>query len=259
VGSENDDKMGPKKKNKVHNDFYYFMMDKQKEIETELGKKITDLKQLGQLCSPRWSELDDHAKKKYKDMAKADKKRRQDLNQVYTTDGKSLAMVEREMAEQQRQHADMVKDIRQIVNNLHCMMKLKDSSFFIIHMLSLVEVSGGQHLPCEIGVVEFSLKKGVFKTFHSFVKPPSIPLGYAYNISKNVADKHGLDPDQEPLATDPAAANPAGLIERLEEFINPLSQPVLPPLYTISEEAESVEQMMATLYECLELKGLLMA
>ena len=44
------------------------------------------------------------------------------------------------MAEQERQHADMVKDIRQIVNNLHCMMKLKDSSFFIIHVLSLVEV-----------------------------------------------------------------------------------------------------------------------
>ena len=84
------------------------------------------------------------------------------------------------------------------------------------------------------------MKKGVFKTFHSFVKPPSIPLGYAYNISKNVADKHGLDPDQEPLATDPAAANPAGLIERLEEFINPLSQPVLPPLYTISVRANDV-------------------
>ena len=65
VGSENDDKMGPKKKNKRHNDFYYFMMDNQKEIETELGKKISDLQQLEQLCSPRWSELDDHAKKKY--------------------------------------------------------------------------------------------------------------------------------------------------------------------------------------------------
>ena len=65
VGSENDDKMGPKKKNKGHNDFYYFMMDKQKEIETEFGKKITDLHHLGQLCAPKWSELDDHAKKKY--------------------------------------------------------------------------------------------------------------------------------------------------------------------------------------------------
>jgi len=242
--------MGPKKKNKGHNDFYYFMQDMSKTIEREQGRRITDLQQLGQLCTPKWLELSDEEKKKYKDMAKANKKRTQeDLNQRSTCDGKSLAVAHREQVEQENRFSRMIKDIREIVKNSHDMMQLNDMSFFFIHLESLVEISEGRHLPCEVAAVEYSLSSGVFKTFHSFVRPPSIPLGQGYNIRMAVENRHRLDPDDEPLANDATASDHVRLLDRLEDFLNPVGQTPRPPVYTLEETANQVEQMLETIYQ----------
>ena len=56
----------------------------------------------------------------------------------------------REQVAQVNQLNSMVRDIRQIVKNSHDMMKLNDTSFFFIHLQSLVEVSHSCHIKLKI-------------------------------------------------------------------------------------------------------------
>ncbi|XP_064599178.1 protein maelstrom homolog [Liolophura sinensis] len=46
-----------------------------------------------------------------------------------------------------------------------------DESFFLINIQTLCETEEGDFLPCEIACLEFSLAKGIIKTFHKFIDP----------------------------------------------------------------------------------------
>ena len=46
-----------------------------------------------------------------------------------------------------------------------------DEKFYMIGFMSLCELENGQHLPCELGVVEYSLNGGIHRSMHKFIDP----------------------------------------------------------------------------------------
>lgn len=49
--------------------------------------------------------------------------------------------------------------------------EIMEESFFLINIQTLCETEEGDFLPCEIACLEFSLAKGIIKTFHKFIDP----------------------------------------------------------------------------------------
>ena len=56
--------MGPKKKKNVHNDFYFFMEEQKKVLRRE-GRPWDTMKELSDICHPRWKILPDNDKARY--------------------------------------------------------------------------------------------------------------------------------------------------------------------------------------------------
>jgi protein maelstrom len=45
---------------------------------------------------------------------------------------------------------------------------------------------------CEITLAEFSFVDGVMKTYHQFINPGEIPIGYAFEATKYAANTHRI-------------------------------------------------------------------
>ena len=48
---------------------------------------------------------------------------------------------------------------------------LKDMKFFIVGTQHALKTDEGEYLALEVGVVEWSMKQGIHKTFHQFINP----------------------------------------------------------------------------------------
>jgi len=61
--------MGPKKKRQNKNDFYFFMMEEREQLGRE-GRVWRNMAELAEICGPRWQQLTDVEKAKFKQKAK---------------------------------------------------------------------------------------------------------------------------------------------------------------------------------------------
>ena len=239
---------GKKKKNPL-NDFYFFMQDMKKVFRRE-GQDWKDMDELVALCHPRWKLLPEQDKARYKQRAKDHKEQeRQDLQTRFDSQGRSLLQVANEHKSRELQLSQMLKRIQDTLSNAHEMGILKQQRFFLLHINTMCEVDNGNHLPCEIALLEFNLQDGILDAFQSFIRPPddAVPIGYGFKIKSKADESHRLTMDEEPMYQD-MASSLREIADNILKRINPGGvQEAIWPLYTIAEEEEIAVNVLENL------------
>jgi hypothetical protein len=67
---------------------------------------------------------------------------------------------------------------------------LKPVPFHLGHVNYYCQHGSGRYLGCEIALTEFSFVDGVRKTYHAFINPGEIPVGYAFLPTKRATETH---------------------------------------------------------------------
>ena len=73
------------------------------------------------------------------------------------------------------------------------------------------------YIPCEIAISQYSMSRGVFRSLHGFIKPPSIPKGYGYEVQQNAKSTHRLDDLADPLRTR-SAKDYKSIVDTIQNF-----------------------------------------
>ena len=243
--------MGPKKKKQPYNDFYFFMQDQKKELARQ-GRHYDTMEDLAALCHGRWKNLSDRDKALYKNKAKQWKeKEKHNLENKFDAQGRSLADLQREKEAQQKAQDDMLARIDKIIRQARGRDRLPETNFYLVHfnILAKTDDTPARFLPCEIGLVEFSLRDGVKRSLHDFMYPSDVPVGYSYAIRDNAEKTHKLDLDQivhkKPKSSDDLANQYSWLLRRIKDFVNPNEvKPEYPPLFTLEEEVETAVSIL---------------
>jgi hypothetical protein len=91
----------------------------------------------------------------------------------------------------------MAQEIEETVHALERRNSLKTHPFHLVHVNYYCKHGSGRYLGCEIALAEFSFVDGVRKTYHAFINPGQIPVGYASVAPKRATETHliPLPPD----------------------------------------------------------------
>lgn len=152
-----------KKRNKKskgkNNPFFFFMMEKKEEWKAQ-GRSYT-MKELAEECQPHWDLLQTNPKmvEPYKRKVEEYKKQREDSDGKLDCLGRPLKALQLETEKREKQWANLEAEVQQAVQEASPE-QLVMKEFFVAHFNYLCEARGG-FPPCEIGIVQFSLEKGV--------------------------------------------------------------------------------------------------
>jgi hypothetical protein len=88
----------------------------------------------------------------------------------------------------------------------------------------------------------------VTKILHGFVRPPTIPVGYAYEINKNSDRTHNVDLDIDPMQAD-AAKDYEWIVKCIVNMLDPVEGGEnLPPIYTLEDEVEKTKFCLSDIF-----------
>lgn len=136
--------MGPKKnkkRNNPRNDFYFFMQDQKKVFMAE-GRPWDSMEELVALCSPRWAQLPDTDRQRYKDMAKKHKEEeRKDLSRRFDHTGRSLQDIENERRAAEEAAAAMRAEVDAVVGTTAANATIVKETFVLVNFSTLCEVN----------------------------------------------------------------------------------------------------------------------
>lgn len=232
---------GEKKAKVARTPMYFFMMEKKQQWEREgrWNAGCNSFKALLEATLPLWQELrkgPPHLIEPYKQQHRDWKdQQRKDLEEVYDTMGRSLADVQREAVRQRKIILDMEMEIERTVRGMG--ENVTRSSFFVAQFNYLCRTDRDFFPPCEAAVVEFSLERGVMRTWHEFLSPlDSVPEGYKYRCLKHARVTHNLTSEFEYYETDYRV-----VMESLIQFLGGTNEGKLPPLYVVADHMDAAE------------------
>ncbi|XP_056012960.1 protein maelstrom-like isoform X2 [Ostrea edulis] len=105
--------------------------------------------------------------------------------------------------------------------------------FYLINFQTLCVTDDGHYLPAEIGVIEYSIRRGISKKLHRFIEPGRIPIGYRGACKEKSEDYHKIPMEN----FENADSNYRGLWIQLENFVNPNGEkPEYPPFYCLGND-----------------------
>ncbi|XP_054156461.1 protein maelstrom homolog [Oppia nitens] len=120
-----------------------------------------------------------------------------DMNEV-TNRSKELDDFDRENEIKPKNFAEML-----VINMLKDKNKEELMDLPIYLMSSCIQcVVNETYLPLEIGIVEYTIKHGIRRTYHSFIKCGPIPCGYAYSAISHKDAYHKIPLGNFDLASD---------------------------------------------------------
>ena len=71
---------------------------------------------------------------------------------------------------------------------------LLHAKFYVIgfeHMVEVVRPQGEvEYMPCEVDIVERSVREGISHEFHCVINPGEIPLGYGFKFKELSEERH---------------------------------------------------------------------
>ncbi|XP_074662000.1 protein maelstrom homolog [Tubulanus polymorphus] len=232
-------------KKQVRNSFYYYMVEQKPKLERQGHKFPNGLRDVAGVCRDSWKALPEHEKEKYEQKAREEKaKLRGSEGDKYRMDNVGNILADRvnpddELSKRQMRERNLVKSKwppgKALVNE----------SFFFIDVLLLCKTEEGDYLPCEIGLVQYSMKKGIMKKFQKFIDTGGIPLGYRFTCKQNSEETHKIPIENFDKATD----DYMGVWLEMMNFVNPNGErEEYPPLYCLTNKLEDVENGMDWLY-----------
>jgi protein maelstrom len=142
----------------------------------------------------------------------------------------------------------MSQEIEETVSALKHQNSLKTHPFLLVHINYYCKHGSGRYLGCEIALAEFSFVDVVRKTYHAFINPGEIPVGYAFLATKRATETHLilLPPDGFGSESDHLE-----ILNNIRLFLmgEDGDETKLPPLYTRPGDIDAVESVLWQLRE----------
>ncbi|KAG6461238.1 hypothetical protein O3G_MSEX012495 [Manduca sexta] len=217
------------------NAFYYYMLDF-RENQKKLDITYQSLKEVAEAAGPSWKTISPTAKAKYEAMARKER----GTNQKFTSTGVPLAYLEQQQKEMQLVEEAELKDIKNIIN-LKCFnQSILDEDFFLLDVIELCK-AGPDYLIGEFTVLQFNLREGIKNSYHEFVRPVVIPIGFAHDVKLSLRT-YGLDTLDDSLPKENYVQILANIIDYLKQ--NDRGTNTLPPIFTMPEKVEPIQNFI---------------
>ncbi|XP_031552805.1 protein maelstrom homolog [Actinia tenebrosa] len=254
-----------KNKNQPKNAFYYYMISLRPQLERQGVVLANGMQSLAELAGPRWKDLPEHEKEVYQEMARQAKANKQSYGGLRNDRRDCTGQLLSQRVDTVSLNENKRRRQREEVKSAWPPGKLVcDERFFFIGFMSLCPASSDDlQLPCELGVAEFSINRGIINTMHRFIHPGEIPLGYRYECMSTSEKTHKIP--IEGLVRDEDTHQ--RILWDLLRFVNPDGHSVFPPVYSRASETKLTEacldclarnaEMPNRLKKVYELEGLI--
>lgn len=184
--------MAPKKK--TINAFSVFMQETQQKL-AEQGKRMK-MSEMPNHCTAIWEKMPDQEKEKYKLKSKQMKSEKK--YEKYTSVGENVEDVLRQAEDIQSQTDAMYKYIEELVRVYPPSHYLPKQKFILIHVNPYTCAKEGFYFPAEISMAEFSLERGLIRTFHQLVgfdkNRTNAPPAPTADINSHAINNHKITP-----------------------------------------------------------------
>ncbi|XP_059046634.1 protein maelstrom homolog [Achroia grisella] len=226
-------------KKPIRNAFYYYMLDF-KEEQKKIGINYANLADVATAAGPSWSRAPPPVRSKFEAIAKQEKQKKNVPDLKFTSNGVSLAEIER----QEKELRDAEEAERKDINNL---VKLKSFNGSIKYEdIYLMDVNfyckaGTEYVIGESTILRFNLQDGIKDIYHELINPPHIPIGYASDI-KIGSQEYGLEmPDDTQSRSNfmQILANCVDYLKQQDPNVNSL-----PPIFTIPDKIAPVQDFI---------------
>lgn len=178
--------MAPKKK--PMNAFAMYMSETQ-QILAKQGIKMS-MSEMPDYCKKDWENMSVEKKDEYK--AKAKKIKKDGSCEKYTSIGEKVKDIKKQSEDNKSQANTMYLYIEELVRVHPANYYLPRQKFILIHINPYTCEKEGFYFPAEISMVEFSLDRGLTRTFHQLLgfdkvrtKAPPAPTADINNHAKN--------------------------------------------------------------------------
>ncbi|XP_064651283.1 protein maelstrom homolog [Lineus longissimus] len=230
---------------KTQRNAFYFYMQEQVAPRMRKEGQFTGMESVVQVAHPMWKALPPQEKARYENMAKEYKARlRGQEGDKYRLDNIGNVIADRknpfDEAKKRKQREKL--EFTQRWPEGH---EVINEKFYFIDFQTLCKTEEGDYLPVEMGLVEFTMKDGIRKTYHTFIDPGPIPLGYRFECQRTSDDTHKI-----PVAGFQfAESNYRSIWIQLENFVNPGGEnSYYPPIFCAEEKIEEVEYCMGWIH-----------
>ncbi|XP_023720650.1 protein maelstrom homolog [Cryptotermes secundus] len=237
------DNMQQTEKESPEDGFHFFLLHVQKQVQERGAAFISEAATwLWEHMKPeeRWA-YEEQARNKKKNLIHVESKNQFGPRRRY------CIRIERVLNCANRQ-TRMMQEIEETVRSLKHQKSLKTHLFHLVHVNHYCKDSSGRYLGCEIALAEFSFVDGVRKTFHSFINPGEIPVGYAYLATKRATKTHVI-----PLPPDAfgSVSDQLEILNKIRLFVigEDRDKTKLPPLYTRPRDINAVKSVLWQLNE----------
>lgn len=215
-------------------------MQDYKEQQRQKGINFNNA-QAAEVAGPIWADMPPPARYKYEEQARKLKQATNVPEMKFTSQGVSIAEIQAQEAERRRAEETEIKEIRNIVKLAAFNNAVQKRNFFLMDLNSFCQVKG-RYIVGEVTLLQFNLAEGIRNDYHEVVNPDCVPVGYGSDI-KVACEEFGLEyPD-----SDKPPSNYMHMLAIIIDFLrdqNPDDKAVLPPIFTIPERVEAVNDFI---------------
>lgn len=151
------------------------------------------MKEVAEIAGPHWGQLSPEQRVPYEERAKEEKLRAKTRPYAkLASSGIPLAAI----LEKERKNAQKVENQRMLVNKIieygERNKRLRLQPFYLLTFNYFIQDEKLNYFPCEMGVVKFSLKKGLTDKMNICIDAGQLPMGFAYTAISHSEKTHQL-------------------------------------------------------------------
>lgn len=187
----------------------------------------------------QWSDLLEEEKDEYRRKARRIKAKSK-TNKENVSNNVMQTRQQSDLDENQK--TEFLKEYVQVASDLG---ELDDKVFLLISIQTFFEDDTDAY-PCELAIVKFSLKRGVFDELHLRINPGKLPMGAAWMALKksNETHKYPLPEEWSPTSEDHSERNYSDIVEKIAKFLSPITE--FPFFIAIGCKSDEYESMLTT-------------
>ncbi|KAG8545894.1 hypothetical protein GDO81_020168 [Engystomops pustulosus] len=204
------------------NAYFYFVLDMIPELRRR-GLRVSGVKEAIPLCSGDWALLSPAEKEKYSEKAKEWKS----CDQSPPRSDPRVGIYYPEECYQERVQMPSIQIAAEKRAPERLQKKCEDLHKCVIYILNIFShgempsVCEQRYVPCEIGCVRYSLQDGVMDSYHDFIDPGDLPLGFRYHCQAGSAATHQIPVSGFELAN----RDYHNIFNSLYDFVCPATNP----------------------------------
>jgi hypothetical protein len=227
--------MAQTEKEKMEDAFIFFLLHVKQKVQERDSAFISEM------ATSAWAHMNPEERWPYEEQARTMK------GNLHRVDFENRLQPQRRYyAKNGEVQMRMAQEIEEKVQALERQNSLKTHPFHLVHVNYYCKHGSGMYLGCEISLAEFSFVDGIRKTYHAFINPGEIPIGYAFMATKHTAKTH-----QIPLPPDAfgSESNHQEILNNIRLFLmgNSRDKTKVPPLYTRPRDINAVVSVLRQL------------